>query len=121
MINSDLVDDERDVHVGSDVVLDIERPQGTWHVIGIVSTESRGPAVYVSRDDFAYATRTRRRGHLRAGPGALQHDARRCSAVIAQPAPRPFGGARAEGQRHQDRRGHPAAERAAVHASWWPS
>ena len=58
VINSDLVDDERDLHVGSEVVLDIGGRKATWHVVGIVSTESRGPAVYVSRDDFGYATRT---------------------------------------------------------------
>jgi putative ABC transport system permease protein len=57
VVNSDLVDDERDLHVGSDLVLDISGHKAAWHVVGIVSTESRGPAVYVSRDDFAYATR----------------------------------------------------------------
>ena len=58
VINSDLADDERDLHVGSEVVLDISGRKATWHVVGIVSTELRGPAVYVSRDDFGYATRT---------------------------------------------------------------
>ena len=41
-----------------DVVLDIDGREATWHVVGIVPTESRGPAVYVPRDDYAYATRT---------------------------------------------------------------
>ena len=58
MVNSDLVDDEDDIHVGSDVVLDMGGRKTTWHVIGIVSTESRGSAVYMGLDDYAYAART---------------------------------------------------------------
>jgi putative ABC transport system permease protein len=57
VVNSDFVDEERDVHLGSDVILEIDGREATWHVAGIVTTESRGPAVYVTRDDYAYATR----------------------------------------------------------------
>lgn len=57
VINSDLADDERDLRVGSDVVLDINDRKATWHVVGVVSTESRGPAVYVDLDDYGYVTR----------------------------------------------------------------
>ena len=71
VINSDLADDQRDLQVGSDVVLDINDAKATWHVVGVVSTESRGPAVYVSRDDYAYATRAAGQGR----PGAGQHRA----------------------------------------------
>jgi putative ABC transport system permease protein len=79
VINSDLVDDERDLRVGSDVLLDINDRKTTWHVVGIVSTESRGPAVYVSRDDYAYATRSAGQGDrvqvsIAAGAKISQHD-----------------------------------------------
>ncbi len=58
VVNSDLVDDEPDIRVGADVVLDINGREATWRVIGIIPTDSRGSAVYVSRDDYAYAART---------------------------------------------------------------
>lgn len=74
VVNSDLVDDERDLRVGSDLVLDINGRKATWHVVGIVSTESRGPAVYVSRDDFAYATRAPGQG-MYVQVRTAQHDA----------------------------------------------
>jgi putative ABC transport system permease protein len=57
VVNSDFADDERDVTLGSDVILEIDGREATWHVVGIVTTESRGPAVYVTHDDYAYATR----------------------------------------------------------------
>ena len=79
VINSDLADDQRDLHVGSDVVLEINDKKATWHVVGVVSTESRGPAVYLSRDDYAYATRAAGQGdrvQVSIAPGASlsQHD-----------------------------------------------
>ncbi len=58
VLNSDVVDDEPDLRVGDDVVLDIGDREAVWHVVGIVPTESRGPTIYVSRDDYAYITRT---------------------------------------------------------------
>lgn len=58
VINSDLLDDERDLGVGRDVVLEIAGREATWHIVGVVSTESRGATVYVNRDDYAYITRT---------------------------------------------------------------
>jgi putative ABC transport system permease protein len=57
VINSDLVDDQKDLRVGNELVLDIGDRESTWRVVGIVSTESRGPAVYTTLDDFAYAAR----------------------------------------------------------------
>ena len=58
VVNSEVVDDEPDLHVGGDVVLDIGGREATWHVVGIVPTESRGPAVYMALEDYAYVTRT---------------------------------------------------------------
>ncbi|MGE5601494.1 MAG: FtsX-like permease family protein [Nitrososphaerales archaeon] len=79
VINSDLADDERDLHVGSDLVLDINDRKATWHVIGVVSTESRGPAVYVSRDAYGYATRAAGQGDrvqvlIKPGATLTQHE-----------------------------------------------
>lgn len=57
VINSDLADDQKDLRVGSDLALDINDRESTWRVVGIVSTESRGPTAYTTLDDFAYASR----------------------------------------------------------------
>ena len=64
VVNSDLADDEPDLRVGADVVLDINGREATWRVIGIIPTDSRGSAVYVARDDYAYAARTPGAGTL---------------------------------------------------------
>jgi putative ABC transport system permease protein len=58
VVNSDVLEEEPDVQVGDDVVLDIAGREATWQVMGVVPTESRGPAIYVLHDDYAYATRT---------------------------------------------------------------
>ncbi|MFC2030846.1 ABC transporter permease [Chloroflexota bacterium] len=58
VINSDVVDDEPDIRVGSDIVLDIDGREATWRVVGIVPTESRGAAIYMTHDDYAYASGT---------------------------------------------------------------
>ena len=63
VINSDLADDQKDLRVGSDLVLDINDRESTWRVVGIVSTESRGPAVYARLDDYAYAARAAGQGN----------------------------------------------------------
>ena len=77
MVNSDLVDDEPDIRVGVDVVLDIGGREATWHVVGIIPTDSRGSAVYVSRDDYAYAARTPGRARwCRSGPTATMRPRR---------------------------------------------
>jgi len=74
VVNSDLADAEPDIRVGTDVVLDINDRKATWHVIGIIPTDSRGSAVYVSRDDYAYAARTPGAGNL-VQVRAERHDA----------------------------------------------
>lgn len=79
VINSDLADDQKDLRVGGDVVLDIEGREATWRIVGIVSTESRGAAVYVTRDDYAYASRAAGQGNrvqvrIAAGASVSQHE-----------------------------------------------
>jgi putative ABC transport system permease protein len=74
VVNSDLVDDEPDLRVGADVVLDINGREATWRVIGIIPTDSRGSAVYVAHDDYAYAARTPGAGTL-VQVRADRHDA----------------------------------------------
>ena len=74
VVNSDLADDEPDLRVGADVVLDINGREATWRVIGIIPTDSRGSAVYVARDDYAYAARTPGAGTL-VQVRADRHDA----------------------------------------------
>lgn len=74
VVNSDLVDAERGVDVGRDIVLDIDGRESTWRVAGIVGTESRGAAAYVRRDDYAYAVRLAGQGNrvqVRIEPGAV--------------------------------------------------
>jgi putative ABC transport system permease protein len=58
VVNSDVVDDEPDLQVGDSIVLDISGRETAWQVVGIVPTESRGPAIYMDRDAYAYVSRT---------------------------------------------------------------
>ena len=103
VVNSDLVDDERDLHVGSEVMLDIGGRKATWHVVGIVATESRGPAVYVSRDDYAYATRTAGEGTRCRCARPSSSDSGRTGAQWRRTAAGAVRRAGVEGQRHRDR------------------
>jgi len=64
VVNSDVVDKEPDLQVGQDMLLDIGGRESLWHVVGIVPTESRGPAIYAGHEDYAYITRT---------PGEVTH------------------------------------------------
>ena len=83
VVNSDLADAERDIRVGTDVVLDINGRKATWRVIGIIPTDSRGSTVYVSRDDYAYAARTPGAGTL-VQVKADRHDAAAQDALAAR-------------------------------------
>jgi putative ABC transport system permease protein len=58
VINTDLVDDERDLEVGDSLVLETDGREFTWNIAGIVSTDSQGASAYVNMDDYAYVTRT---------------------------------------------------------------
>lgn len=79
VINSDLADDQKDLQVGSDIKLDIDGRDSTWRVVGIVSTESRGPTAYTTIEDFAYASRAAGQGNrlqvkMASGAGISQHE-----------------------------------------------
>ena len=58
VINTDLIDDEKDLKVGDSLVLEIDGREFTWQIAGIVSTDSQGSSVYVNIDDYAYVTRS---------------------------------------------------------------
>ncbi|MEJ2207967.1 MAG: ABC transporter permease, partial [Anaerolineae bacterium] len=64
VINSDVVEDEPDLAVGDEIRLDIGGREADWQVVGIVPTESRGPALYVALNDYEYQART---------PGQVTH------------------------------------------------
>jgi putative ABC transport system permease protein len=64
VVNSDVVEEEGDLRVGDEITLEIGDREAAWQVLGIVPTESRGPALYVGLDDYAYYTRT---------PGQITH------------------------------------------------
>jgi putative ABC transport system permease protein len=58
VVNSELLDAEPDLRVGSIVELEVDGRKAQWRIEGVVPTESRGSAAYVNLDDYAYATRT---------------------------------------------------------------
>jgi putative ABC transport system permease protein len=58
VINSDVLDKEPDLRVGDSLRLEIEGREAAWQVVGIVPTESKGPALYLDHAAYAYATRT---------------------------------------------------------------
>ena len=57
VVNSDALDDEPDLRLGETVTLEIGGREATWHVVGIVPTESKGPALFVAHEDYAFAAR----------------------------------------------------------------
>ena len=57
VVNSEFVDDEPDVIVGSEIVLDIDNQESNWQIVGIVQTDAQGPSVYVTQQEFGYLTR----------------------------------------------------------------
>jgi putative ABC transport system permease protein len=58
VFNSDLLDKEPDLQVGDTVRLEIAGRELQAPLIGIIRTDSQGPAAYMSYDDYAYLTRT---------------------------------------------------------------
>jgi len=58
VVNSDVVDKEPDIGVGSEIELSIGGRDADYTVVGIVPTEAAGPAIYMDLDDYAYITRT---------------------------------------------------------------
>jgi len=62
VVNTEMLDREPDLQVGSDIELKIAGRKAIWQVVGVVPAESRGTAGYVRLDDYAYATRTAGQG-----------------------------------------------------------
>jgi putative ABC transport system permease protein len=58
VVNSDVLEKEPDLRIGDEMLLDIGGREATWRIVGIVPTESRGPAIYMNHADYAYETRT---------------------------------------------------------------
>jgi putative ABC transport system permease protein len=64
VVNSEFVDDEQDIVVGSQLELDIDGRDTIWQVVGIVQTDAQGPSVYVSDKEY---------GRLMRQPGQVTH------------------------------------------------
>jgi len=58
VINTDVTKEERDLQVGSTIVLDIEGREESWTVVGVVRGVLSGPFLYVNYPYFAKVTRT---------------------------------------------------------------
>ena len=54
VINNQVINEEPDIHVGEDVVLDIEGVERTWRVVGRIHTAFVGPRLYAN---YPYLTR----------------------------------------------------------------
>ena len=58
VLNSDVLDREPGLRVGDEIALEVDGKEAVWHIVGVVPTESRGPAIYVKHEDYTYATGT---------------------------------------------------------------
>jgi putative ABC transport system permease protein len=79
VLDSDVLKHEPDVRVGDQVVLNIERRETTWHVVGIAQTTLsatfiRIGAAYVNFADFAAVDRSLQ-PNIRLRVKTMQHDA----------------------------------------------
>ena len=54
VVNNQVINEESDIHVGDDVVLDIEGIEHTWRVVGRIHTAFVGPRLYAN---YTYLTR----------------------------------------------------------------
>jgi putative ABC transport system permease protein len=63
VVNTELLHNEPDLAIGSDLVLEIAGREAEWHVVGVVPAESRGAAAYADLTDYAYAARTPGQGN----------------------------------------------------------
>lgn len=57
VINTDVVDENPDLTVGSDLVLSLNGRDVRWQVVGVVLAAASGPAVYVNYDHYARVVR----------------------------------------------------------------
>ena len=58
LVNTDVLDKEPDIAIGDTLRLDMSGREFSGPVLGIIRTDSQGPAVYMNLDDYAYLTRT---------------------------------------------------------------
>ncbi|MGB6850385.1 MAG: FtsX-like permease family protein, partial [Thermoanaerobaculia bacterium] len=58
VVNSDLLDKEPDIALGDQLRVDIGGRELAGQVVGFIRTDSKGPAIYMDLDDYAYLTRT---------------------------------------------------------------
>jgi putative ABC transport system permease protein len=58
VVNTDVIDEEPDLAVGSEMVLDINGRESAWTIVGITRSTAGGPAVYVGSSDYEYVTRS---------------------------------------------------------------
>ncbi|MFO7683809.1 MAG: ABC transporter permease [Chloroflexota bacterium] len=58
VVNTDLIDEEPDLGVGSTLVLDINGRESAWRIVGVTRGAAGGPFVYVDSGDYGYAARS---------------------------------------------------------------
>ncbi len=58
VVNTDVINDEPDLHIGSELVLDINGRESAWTIVGITRSTAGGAYVYVDSDDYGYITRS---------------------------------------------------------------
>lgn len=56
VINSDLRKEEPDLHVGGEIVLEIDERETVWRIVGLVKQPLSGPFLYVNYPTFARVT-----------------------------------------------------------------
>ncbi len=57
VINTDLLEEEPDLAVGDELILELDKRQTTWQVVGLVRTTLSGPRLYVNYPYFAKISR----------------------------------------------------------------
>jgi putative ABC transport system permease protein len=57
VVNTEVLDEERDIHVGDEVVLKMGGREGTWRVVGVVQGILTGRIAYANQPYFARAVR----------------------------------------------------------------
>ncbi len=58
IVNTDVIADEPDLQVGSELVLDNNGRETPWTIVGITRSTAGGPAVYVSSEAYGYINRS---------------------------------------------------------------
>ncbi len=57
VVNTDVLDEERDLQVGDEIVLDSNGRENTWTIVGVTRSTAAGPIVYVDSHDYSYTAR----------------------------------------------------------------